>query len=92
MLKGASKKIQLKKERMSMSNITNVTVAQSIEAKYKTNLKVSGLQKDKIGARVKEKTAKTKLREVQEEKRQKTDTFEVHHKTKLITAAQRKTK
>ena len=43
MLKGVSKKIQLKKERIAMSNIKNVTVAQSIEAKYNTKMKAAGL-------------------------------------------------
>merc|ERR1740136_493952 len=96
MLKGVSNKLQLKKDRIAMSNISGLAVVQSIEAKHNAKMKAAEMQKENIVAEIIEKSSEAhkkkllKLREVKKEKRQKMETLGVHHKTKLFTASQRK--
>jgi len=92
----AVEKYTLKKEKITFVAEAKQNSVQILEARNDAKMKAAALQKDYIVAGIAGKSAHAnqkkvlRLRNVQEDNRQKTKTLEVHHKTKLVTATQKK--
>jgi len=95
-LKNAVGTYSSKKEKIAIIAEAKQNSVQKLEAQNDAKMKAAALQKECIVAEIAEKSAQAnqkkmlRLRNVQENHRQKTKILEVRHKTKLFTVAQKK--